>query len=102
MQDALTVPHLGLKQVLLGDREEQALWVKRPNDVIPHGAAIPVITTQTSRHVLLDYLGMERYTEFGITYLSGNPQTRLTWVAQAYTQHDTATVLSLKVALLSR
>lgn len=58
MQDALAVPHLGLKQVLLGDREEQALWVKRPNDVVPHRAAVPVIATQASRHVLLDHLGV--------------------------------------------
>ena len=63
VQDALTVPHLGLEQVLLGDREEQALGVQRPNDVVPHGAAVSVIATQASRHVLLDHLREPRHME---------------------------------------
>jgi hypothetical protein len=67
MQDALTVPHFGLKQVLLGDREEQPLGVQWPDDVIPHGAAVTVIATQAPRHVLLDHLGRERYREVGMT-----------------------------------
>lgn len=62
MQDALTVPHLGLEQVLLGDREKQALGVKRPDDVIPHRAAVMVTATQGPRHVLLDHLGMDKHT----------------------------------------
>lgn len=70
MQDALAIPHLGLKQVLLGDREEQALWVKRPNDVVPHRAAVPVIAAQASRHILLDHLGMKRHTVLGIRHLA--------------------------------
>ena len=65
VQDALTVPHLGLEQVLLGDREEQALGVQRPDDVVPHGAAVSVIATQASRHVLLDHLREARHMELG-------------------------------------
>ena len=86
MQDALAVPHLGLEQVLLGDREEQALGVQGPDDVIPDRAAITVIATEAPRHVFLDHLGMGRYMAFGIRHLSGDPQTRLTCVPRAHTQ----------------
>lgn len=81
MQDALAVPHLGLEQVLLGDREEQTLGVERPDDVIPHRAAITVIAAQSPRHVLLNHLGVERYMELCTMHLLGDPKTRLTKVA---------------------
>ena len=65
MQDALTVPHLSLEQVLLGDREEQALGVQRPDDVVPHRAAVSVVAAQAPRHVLLDHLREDRHMELG-------------------------------------
>lgn len=86
MQDALAVPHLGLEQVLLGDREEQALGIQRPDDVVPHGAAITVMATEAPRHVFLDHLGMERYMALGIRRLSGDRQTGLTCVPRTHTQ----------------
>lgn len=52
----LAVAELVLEQVLLGGGEEQPLGVQRPDDVVPDGAALPVVAAHSPRHVLSDHL----------------------------------------------
>ncbi len=55
LQD-FTVSDLGLYEVLLGGRQEEAFGIYRSDDIIPDGTALTVVTTHPSGQVLLYHL----------------------------------------------
>lgn len=66
----LAVTELVLEQVLLGGREEQPFGVQRPDDIVPDGAALPVVSTHASSHVLPDHL--QEHRKLGMPSWAGN------------------------------
>lgn len=65
---------LGLHEVLLAGRHQEAFGIQRPDHVVPDGAALPVVATHPSGHVLLDHLMDEEENPS----LGGSPATEKT------------------------
>ena len=55
-QEQLQAPEVESEQLLFGDGEEEALEIQAPDDVVPDGAALPVVAAEATGLVQPDHL----------------------------------------------